>query len=128
MGSHQSAVSCARLDDCLKRASQSYQGKGSCTQAVLDAFMDEPALLPPQQPSNLCGVLRAAEAILRAASTASDEALGQIIERFRAEYGGVTCEDVLKNADASDKCCCMKVKDVVLLVRHALEQMKGEVS
>lgn len=119
-------MSAETLDERLKRASQSYYEKGSCTQAVLDAFMDENARLPARCPSDLCGVLRAAETILRRSSQASDMALEQIVACFRTEYGGITCQEMLQSIDPNSHCCRMKVKDTVLLVHRALEQTEGE--
>lgn len=117
------------LNERLRRASQSYHETGSCTQAVLNAFAANAASLPAQQPSDLCGVLRAADCILHDSGEASNRELGQIMECFRLEYGGVTCEEILQSVDPSSQCCCMKVKDAVLLIQRALEQtteMEGE--
>ena len=111
------------MDAQLKRASQSYCEKGSCTQAVLDAFGAEAAMHPPRQRRELCGVLCAAEDILQ---LSADQAFRQVLERFRAEYGGVTCEEILQSTAPTHRCCCMKVKDAVLLIHHALEQTEGE--
>lgn len=140
------------MHDKLKMAAQSYREGYTCSQAVFSAFAEEMRIDANTAcrlmegfgggmggTQGICGALAAVTAIISYYScdgTADPEKrqltferIQHAIDRFKREYGGVTCRKILHGECPKPFCCGMKVKDAVLLTSQVLSQMqeaKGE--
>ncbi|MDD3230338.1 MAG: C-GCAxxG-C-C family protein [Oscillospiraceae bacterium] len=131
------------MNDKLKAAGQNY-GKGfTCSQSVFCAYADEMGIAPNTAcrimegfgggiggTQEICGALAAACAVISYYSCDGSYDLEkrqetyrhvcEALDRFRKEYGGVTCKEVLHGAAPKAFQCGMKVKDAVLIIEQII--------
>jgi len=127
----------------LKIAKQLYEKGHTCSQAVFSAYVKEIGIDEETAcrimegfgggiggMQEVCGALSAASAVIsyycsNGTPDGKQETyriVRKAAERFRHEYGGVTCREILRGQAPKPLQCGMKVMDTVLIIEQLLKE------